>query len=81
MPPAVVTVIFPAVASGGTVAVMIVPAAFIVNVADVPLNPTKLAPLKLVPLIVTGFPIPTAKGVNEVMVGGPGKNTVILLVA
>src|SRR5438552_18985254 len=55
VPPAVVTLIGPLVAADGTVAVIVV-AEFTVKLALVPLNRTAVAPVKLVPLIVTLVP-------------------------
>jgi len=55
VPPGVVTVIFPVVALAGTV-VEIWIAELTVNEAAVPLNLTEVAPVKFVPLIVTGTP-------------------------
>jgi len=75
-PPAVVTLIGPVVAPAGTVAWI---AVFDVTakVAAVPLNVTVVAPLKLVPLIVTLAPTNPLVGVKLVIVGG--LNTVKLL--
>src|SRR5438552_542155 len=69
VPPAVVTLIGPLVAPDGTVAVIAV-AEFTVKLALVPLNRTALAPLKLVPLIVTLVPTGPLVGVKLVLVGG-----------
>src|SRR5439155_1105092 len=65
----VVTLIGPLVAPDGTVAVIAV-AEFTVKLALVPLNRTAVAPLKLVPLIVTLVPTGPLVGVKLVMVGG-----------
>src|SRR5215469_1077106 len=54
--PGVVTVMGPVVAPGGTV-VVIVPEGLTVKVAATPLNETAVAPMKVVPVIVT--PVPT----------------------
>src|SRR5438093_3212745 len=69
VPPAVVTLIGPVVAPAGTVAVIAV-AEFTVNRRAVPMNRTALAPVKLVPLIVTLVPTGPLVGVKLVMVGG-----------
>ena len=65
---AVVTEILPAVAPFGTVAVILIPDAT-VNTAAVFPNFTMLAPLRLVPLIVTVLPVMPDAGVNELIVG------------
>ena len=49
--------------------------------ADVPPKVTAVAPVKLVPVMVTTVPEPPLLGVNEVMVGGGMKVKVPLLVA
>ena len=69
VPPAVVTLIGPVEAPAGTVAVIVV-AEFTVNVALVPLNSTALAPVKLVPLMVTLVPTGPLPGVKLEIVGG-----------
>src|SRR5438552_8633288 len=69
VPPAVVTLIGPLVAADGTVAVIVV-AEFTVKLALVPLNRTAVAPVKLVPLIVTVAPTPPLVGEKLVIVGG-----------
>src|SRR5438552_16454597 len=69
VPPAVVTLIGPLVAADGTVAVIVV-AEFTVKLALVPLNRTAVAPVKLVPLIVTVVPTRPLVGVKLVIVGG-----------
>lgn len=68
VPPAVVTLTLPDFPEA-TVAVIWV-AEFTVNdVAAVPPNDTAVAPVKLVPVIVTCIPLHADAGVNEVMVG------------
>jgi hypothetical protein len=70
VPLGVVTVIFPVVAPEGTVAVILL-AELMVNVALVPLNFTKVAPVKFVPLIVTEVPTGPLVGLNPEIVGPP----------
>jgi hypothetical protein len=62
-PPGVVTVMGPVVAPAGTV-VVIVPVGLTVNVADAPLNETAVAPVKVVPVIVTPVPAGPKVGAN-----------------
>src|SRR6266480_1315455 len=69
VPSEVVTLIGPLVAPAGTVAVIAV-AEPTVKLALVPLNSTALAPVKLVPLIVTLVPTGPLPGVKLVIVGG-----------
>src|SRR5205814_8803987 len=68
VPSEVVTLIGPLVAPAGTVAVIAV-AEPTVKLALVPLNSTALAPVKLVPLIVTLVPTGPLPGVKLVIVG------------
>src|SRR5712691_810963 len=68
VPPGVVTLIGPVVAPAGTVAVMVV-AEFTVKLALVPLNSTTVAPVKLVPLMVTLVPTGPLVGVKLEIVG------------
>src|SRR5690348_11826248 len=75
VPPGPVTAIGPVVAPLGTVAVICV-AEFTVNVADVPLNFTAVAPVKFVPAIVTDVPTVPLVGLNDVTVGPAGNVTV-----
>jgi hypothetical protein len=76
VPPGVVTVILPVVAPVGTVAVIFV-AEFTVNVvAATPLNLTEVAPVKLVPVILTVVPTGPEVGVNDVIVGSGAVDTV-----
>src|SRR6266480_2841072 len=69
VPSEVVTLIGPLVAPAGTVAVIAV-AEPTVKLALVPLNSTALAPVKLVPLMVTLVPTGPLPGVKLVIVGG-----------
>src|SRR6266480_2050674 len=69
VPPGVVTLIGPLVAPAGTVAVIAV-AEFTVKLALTLLNSTAVAPLKLVPLIVTLVPTGPLLGVKLEIVGG-----------
>ena len=61
--PGVVTVMGPVVAPAGTV-VVIVPEGLTVKVDATPLNETAVAPVKLVPVIVTAVPTGPKIGVN-----------------
>jgi hypothetical protein len=69
VPPGAVTLIGPVVAPDGTVAVIAV-AELTVKLALVPLNSTALAPVKLVPLMVTLVPTGPLLGVKLAIVGG-----------
>ena len=64
-----------------TVAVIVVALATVKEVAAVPPKATAVAPVKLVPVMVTTVPVPPLVGVNEVMVGAGMKVKVPLLVA
>ena len=75
VPAEVVTLIGPLVAPAGTVAVIVVAEAT-VKLALAPLNSTAVAPVKLVPLIVTLVPTGPLAGVKLVMVGGLSLETV-----
>ena len=68
VPLAVVTLMGPVVAPAGTVVTICV-ALFDVIVAVVPLNFTEVAPVRFVPMMVTGVPTGPEVGVNDVMVG------------
>src|SRR5439155_20198203 len=68
VPPGAVTLIDPEVAPLGTVAVIWV-LVFTVKLAAVPLKATAVAPVKLVPVMVTEVPTGPLVGVNEVIVG------------
>jgi hypothetical protein len=70
VPPGVVTLSGPVVAPAGTVAWIAV-AEFTVKLALTPLNATAVAPVKLVPLIVTLVPTGPLVGVKPVIVGDP----------
>src|SRR5207247_394054 len=69
VPPGVLTWIGPLVAPLGTVAVIWV-LVFTVKLAAVPLKRTAVAPVKLVPVMVTEVPTGPLVGVNELIVGG-----------
>src|ERR1051326_677460 len=69
VPPGVVTLIGPEVAPFGTV-VLIVVSFTTVNVADVPLNETPVAPVKRTPVIVTALPVPPEPGDTLAIDGG-----------
>ena len=77
VPPVVVTVILPVVAPPGTVAV-ICDAELAVNDAGVPLNATRVAPVKFEPLIVTVVPTGPWLGVNE-LIAGAGAGAVVIV--
>ena len=68
VPFGVVTVMGPLVAPEGTVVVICV-SDVTVNVAAVPLNATAVAPVKLLPVIVTAVPGAPLDGVNDVIAG------------
>ena len=78
MPPGVVTVIVP-VAPLPSVAVSEVELVTANDAAAMPPNFTAVAPVKLVPVMVTTFPVNPPLGVNEVMVGAGIKVKVPLL--
>ncbi len=63
VPAAVVTDIFPEVAAGGTVTVMVL-SLTTVKVAVMPLSFTEIAPVNLVPLTVTELPTAALSGEN-----------------
>lgn len=79
IPAGVVTVIFPVVASAGTVAVMVVEFTT-VNTAVFALNFTLVAPVKLVPVIVTTVSTAPLTGVKELIVAGMQKSFVLVAV-
>lgn len=79
-PPEVVTLTLPVVASAGTATVMVV-AVEAVGTIGLPLNFTTVAPLRLVPVIVTTVPGAPTNGVKLVMVGGPEVVVVTVKVA
>jgi len=68
VPPGVITVTLPDVPLE-TTAVILVALTTVKEVADVPPNLTAVAPVKLVPVMVTVRPVPDEVGVNDVMVG------------
>src|SRR6266478_4628008 len=78
VPPGVVTEIVPLLAPAGTVAVIWV-AELTVKLALVPLNATVVAPVRVVPVIVTEVPAEPLVGLNPVTVGA-GRVTVKLAV-
>ena len=71
VPDGVVTEIAPDCAPLGTVAVIFVSEFTVKAVADLFLNLTSVAPVKLVPLIVTTVPTGPKVGENDVIVGAP----------
>ena len=79
VPPGVVTDIVPDVPAA-TTAVMLVALATLNDAAAVPPKLTVLAPVKLVPVIVTVVPVPADVGVKDVIVGAdmvnPASDTV-----
>ena len=70
VPAPVVTLIFPVVAPEGTFAVICVEETTVNVEAAVPLNFTPVAPVKLLPVIVTSVPTTPLPGVNEAIAGG-----------
>ena len=68
VPPGVVTDTFPVVPDA-TTAVMLVAETTVNEFAAVPPKVTAVAPVKLVPVIVTVDPLPALVGINEVIVG------------
>ena len=68
--PGTVTVMGPVVAPEGTVAVITVPAWLTVKFAETPLNSTRFAPVKFVPLMVTVVPTGPLVGEKDEIVGG-----------
>lgn len=76
VPPGVVTLSLPEVEAGGTTAVIEVALTTEKLLAAVPLNLTAVAPVKLVPVIVTVAPTPPLVGEKLVIVGAA--NTVKL---
>ena len=71
VPPAVVTEIVPLVAPAGTEVVIWV-ALVMVKVAAVPLNLTDVAPVNVVPVIVTGVPTVPLAGAKLAIAGASG---------
>lgn len=80
VPPPVVTLTLPE-EPPATVAVIEVELFTEYEVAAVPPKLTAVAPLKLVPVMVTVVPLPPVVGVNEVMVGGGIINVAAKVVA
>ena len=72
VPPPFVTAIGPVVAPVGTLAVICVSELTLKVVAFVPLKATLVAPVKLVPVIVTDVPTGPLVGVKELTVGAAG---------
>jgi hypothetical protein len=77
VPPGVVTETLPDVPAA-TTAVMLVELTTVNDVAAVPPKLTAVAPVKLVPVIVTVRPGPAEVGVNEVMVGAAMVNPALV---
>lgn len=71
VPFGVVTEMVPVVAPAGTVNTMVVELVTL-KITGVPLSITEVAPVKLVPVIVTVVPIGPLAGLKEVMVGNAG---------
>ena len=71
MPPGVVTLTLPEVPDA-TTAVMLVAETTLNDVAAVPPKLTAVAPVKLVPVIVTVAPMPALIGLNDATVGAVG---------
>jgi len=76
VPSKVVTVMGPVAPRAGTV-VLTVPELLTVNVAATPPNETAVAPVKLVPVIVTPVPAGPLAGAKEVMAGVTVKRVVV----
>ena len=72
VPPLVVTVSGPVVAPGGTAVTMDVLESTVKVVAGIPLNFTAVAPIKLLPAMVTVAPTPPVVGVKLVTLGTAG---------
>jgi hypothetical protein len=81
VPCGVVTEIFPVVAPLGTVAVILVPAAFTVKLAETPLNLTEVAPVNFFPKISTFVPGGPLVGENDVISAAPVTVKLVALVA
>src|SRR6476469_4359817 len=80
VPPGVVTPIVPLVAPAGTVKVMVVPFTTVKPVMATPFNVTAVAPVRLVPVMVTVAPLAAVVGEKLVIVGA-GTVTVKVLAA
>ena len=74
VPLAVVTVMRPVLAPPGTTAVMVVAFTTEKEAADKELNATAVAPVKLVPVMVTVVPDAPDVGENEAIVGAFGED-------
>lgn len=72
-PPAVVTDIGPVVAAEGTVAIIFIP--LNLKLALIPLKATRVAPFRLLPLMVTAAPTPPIVGEKLTIVGGALETT------
>jgi hypothetical protein len=81
VPPGVVTLIFPVVAPLGTVALICDPDVTLNDTAAVPLNATRVAPVKLEPLIVTRVPMLPWFGEKELIVGAGAGGAVTVKLA
>ena len=79
VPTGVVTLIFPVVASEGTVAVILMDE-LTVKLAVVPLNLTRVAPLKFAPLMTTLVPTLPLVGVKLVIRGATTKSVEVVAV-
>ena len=69
VPPGVVTDNVPVVAPVGTAAVIVVELTTVYVVAAIPLNWTAVAPIRLVPVMVTTVVIGPEEGLKNVIVG------------
>ena len=78
VPSSVVTVMEPVGAAKGTVAVT-VPELLTLNTAVLPPNETAVAPVKLVPVIVTAVPTGPVAGAKELMAGVTVKRVVVTI--
>ena len=81
VPPGVVTRIWPLVAPPGTVVVIVVSSTTVSTDCVVKLKRTDVAPVKPVPVMVTGSPTPAAVGEKLVIVGGGKTVKLVALVA
>jgi hypothetical protein len=77
VPPATVTLILPVVVPAGTLARICVAESTVKVEAAVPLNFTELAPVKLLPVIVTSVPTNPLTGVKEVKTGVSVKSSTL----
>ena len=81
VPPAVVTAMVPEAADAGTTKVMVVAFTTVKPVMATPFNVTAVAPVKLVPVMVTVAPLAPLAGVKPAMVGAGRKVKAVALVA